>query len=160
MIAHDHLVEPAAEVAGRRRPSGMPTTHAIASTSTAITRRDPGAVEHAGEHVPADLVGAEPVLRRRRPQRYERVRGRARVGRDTARSAARAAATSDDQQRDQRRRPASSGLRAAARRRRAGRGGAVAPRGRAGCRAPRSSAAGSSGRCAAWTMSTTRLATT
>jgi hypothetical protein len=39
-------------------------------------QRDPGAVQDPGEHVPAELVGAEPVCRRRRGQDAELLRQR------------------------------------------------------------------------------------
>ena len=59
--AHDHLVDPAAEIArndAERRPDGAGKDH----RGEADHHRDPGAKDQPREHVAAELVGAEEVF--------------------------------------------------------------------------------------------------
>jgi len=76
--AHDHFIEPAAEVA-RREPERDADGARDQQDDERDQRGYPGAVEHPGQDVAADVVGAEPVLRRWRVEHGKRVRGRARV---------------------------------------------------------------------------------
>ena len=66
---------------GRPRPAAKPQTmpmhHAQGRRAEHGAERHPTAVQHAGEQVPAELVGAEPVARARRAEgvgRVDRVR--------------------------------------------------------------------------------------
>ena len=63
---HDHLVDPAAEVAGHR--AQRPSRRAVASSGDAEAdrQRDLPGVEHLAEVVAAEVVGAQPVRAGRR----------------------------------------------------------------------------------------------
>ena len=64
---HGHLVEPAAEVPGKRAVK-RPEDRGHDDDDGRDRERHPAAVEHAGEHVPTQSVDTEPVLGRGRAE--------------------------------------------------------------------------------------------
>ena len=152
---HDHFIDPAAEVA-RRDAQRHADQARDDQHDDRDQRRDPGPVDDPGQHVPAHLVGAEPVRRRRRLEHRERVGGRARVAGERRQQRGQHRDDHDEQDGQRARQQQRVGPQAAAQGLAPGQHGARDV-GRCGRFDHRSLILGSR---AAWTMSTTRFAAT
>ena len=140
--AADDRVDPAAEIAHHeadRRPERGAEQRGERRDGEDVARAD----EDAGEHVAADLVGAEPVLGRRRRKRVEEVVGERIVGHEGRREGGAERPEEDDRRADQEGRAAQEDpdRRALLARRGCGRSGGLGRRARLGGRAHRPSSA-------------------
>ena len=112
----------------RASPNGTPIGDGDGDRDDARHQRGLRAPDHARQDVAPEIVGAEPVQRRRRLA--DRRASSAAIGIVRSAAAARRCASSDEQQHDQRRRQARAGCAVSLRQPRLRRGGAWA----AGCR--------------------------